>query len=73
MIESLCVISAKFTRCILMINSCFSHAMKNCALSKTSFNVHFLLFGFWLLKILIIEIFCAKIVKLTNSLVEPRT
>jgi len=34
MIESLCLISAKFSCCILMLDSCFSHIMKNCTLSK---------------------------------------
>jgi hypothetical protein len=42
MIESLCMISAKFPCCILMLDSCFSHAMeKNCALSKASLRYNF--------------------------------
>jgi hypothetical protein len=34
MIESLCLISAKFSYYILILDSCFSHVMKECALSK---------------------------------------
>jgi hypothetical protein len=59
--------------CILMLDSCFSHAMKNYALSQAPLRYIFSLSDFWFLKILIREIFCAKMVKLTNSLVEPRT
>jgi hypothetical protein len=32
MIESLCMISAKFSCCILMIDSYFPHAMKMCTI-----------------------------------------
>jgi hypothetical protein len=48
MIESLCLISAKFTCCILMIENCFSHAMKNCALSRAPQGTFFysLIFAF---------------------------
>jgi hypothetical protein len=46
MIESLCLIFAKFSCCILMIDSCFSHAMKNCALSKAPLRYIFFLSDF---------------------------
>jgi hypothetical protein len=52
MIESLCVISAKFSCCILMINSYFPHAMKMCTIQDSS-KVHHLSFSdFLLLEIL---------------------
>jgi hypothetical protein len=71
MIETLCLIFAKFSYYILMLNSYFSHAMKNCALFKAPLRYIFLTL---LLKILIREIFFfAKMIKLTISLVEPRT
>jgi hypothetical protein len=75
MIESLCLISTKFSCCILTIDGCFSHAMKNCALSKAPLRYNFFLSNFYLLEILMREIFFffAMMVKLTNSLVEPRT
>jgi hypothetical protein len=71
MIESSCLISAKFSCCILMIDSCFSHAMKNCALSKAPVRY---IFPLWLLASGYSnerDVF-DKMVKLTNMLVEPR-
>jgi hypothetical protein len=41
MIESLCLISAKFFCCILMIDSCFSHAMKKLCTIQSSPKVLF--------------------------------
>jgi hypothetical protein len=35
MIESLCMIFAKFFRCILMIDSYFPHAMKMCTIQDS--------------------------------------
>jgi hypothetical protein len=58
--------------CILILDSCFFHAIKNCALSKALLRYFFFLSDFLLLKILMRDFF-AKMVKLTNSLVEPRT
>jgi hypothetical protein len=56
-----------------MIDSYFSHAMKNCALSKAPLSyILFFLFDFEHLKILMRDFF-AKMVKLTNSLIKPRT
>jgi hypothetical protein len=46
MIESLYLTSAKFSCCILMLDSCFSHAMKNCALSKAPQGTFCLLSNF---------------------------
>jgi hypothetical protein len=51
MIESLFMISAKFSCCILMIDSYFPHAMK-CALSKTPLRYIFSFSDFLLLEIL---------------------
>jgi len=71
MIESLCLIYAKFHCCILMLESYFSHAMNLCTI-QISPKLHiFLLLDFYLLKILMREIFFDKMVKLINSLVEP--
>jgi hypothetical protein len=39
MVESLCLISAKFSCCILMIDSYFPHAMKMCTI-QGSLKVH---------------------------------
>jgi hypothetical protein len=72
MIESLCLISAEFSGCILMIDSCFSHAMKYCALSKALLRYIIFLSDFLLLKILNKRDVFDKIVKLTNMLVEPK-
>jgi hypothetical protein len=60
--------------CILMLDSYFSHAMILCTIQGFP-KVHFFsLSYFLLLEILMREIFFfAKMVKLTNSLVEPRT
>jgi hypothetical protein len=41
MIESLCLISAKFSCCILMINSYFPHAMKMCTIQGSPKVHHF--------------------------------
>jgi hypothetical protein len=71
MSESLCLISAKFSSCILMINSYFPHAMKMCTIKAPLRNVIFLS-DLLLLKILMREMFLDKMVKLTNMLVEPR-
>jgi hypothetical protein len=46
MIESLYLISAKFFMCILMLDSCFSHAMKNCALCKVPLTYIFFILWF---------------------------
>jgi len=48
-----------------LLDSCFPHAMKMCT------KVHFFISDFLLLKILLRDYLCARIVKLTNSLVEP--
>jgi hypothetical protein len=40
MIESLCLISAKFSCCILMIDSYFPHAMKMCTIQGSP-KVHY--------------------------------
>jgi hypothetical protein len=60
MIESFCLISAKFSCCILMIDSCFSHAMKYCALSKASLRYIIFLSDFLLLEILMREMFLIR-------------
>jgi hypothetical protein len=46
MIESLCMLSAKFSYYILILDSYFFYAMKNCALFKAPLRYIFLLFGF---------------------------
>jgi len=51
---------------IYLIDSYFSHAMKICTFQGSP-KVHF----FFLLKSLLRDFFCARIVKLTNSLVKP--
>jgi hypothetical protein len=72
MIESLCMIFAKFSCCILMINSYFPHAMKMYTIQGSP-KVHLFLSDFLLLEILNkINVF-DKMVKLINMLVEPRT
>jgi hypothetical protein len=68
MIESLCLICAKFS----MLDSYFSHAMVLCTIQGSP-KVHFFLSNFLFLKILMRETFFNMMVKLTNSLVEPRT
>jgi hypothetical protein len=57
MIESLCLKSAKFSCCILMIDSCFFHAMKYCALSKAPLRYIIFLSDFLLLEILMRDVF----------------
>jgi hypothetical protein len=59
MIESFCLISAKFSSCILMIDSYFSHAMK-CALSKAPLRYIIFLSDFLLLEILMREMFLIR-------------
>jgi hypothetical protein len=55
-----------------MLDSYFSHAMILCII-QSSPKVHFFfLSNFLLLKILMRDFFFDKMVKLTNSLVEPR-
>jgi len=51
MIESLCLISAKFSCCILMIDSYLPHVMKMCTIQGSP-KVYFFLSDFLLLKIL---------------------
>jgi hypothetical protein len=73
MIESLCLISAKFScesKCLL--DSYFSHALILCTIQGFSKVHFFFLSDFLRLKILMRDFFC-KMVKLTNSLVEPKT
>jgi hypothetical protein len=70
MIESLCMISAKFSCCILMIDSYFPHAMKMCTIQDTP-KVRLFLFDFLLLEILNKGDVFDKMAKLTNILVEP--
>jgi hypothetical protein len=54
-----------------LVDSFFPHAMKMCTIQGSP-KVHFLsISNFLLLKILLRDFLCAKIVKLTNSLVEP--
>jgi hypothetical protein len=72
MIESLCMISAKFSCCILMIDSYFPHAMKMCTIQDSP-KAHIFLSDFLLLEILNKRDVFDKMVKLTNLLVEPRT
>jgi hypothetical protein len=72
MIESLCMISAKFSYFILMIDSYFPHAMKMCTIQNFP-KVHLFLSDFLLLEILNKRDVFDKMVKLTNMLVEPRT
>jgi hypothetical protein len=55
-----------------MLDSYFSHAIILCTI-KGSPKVHFYFSDFLLLEILMRDIFFAKLVKFTNSLVEPRT
>jgi hypothetical protein len=60
--------------CILMLDGCFSYVIVICALSKAPIRCIFffsLTFSFW--KFLWKIICFAKMVKLTNLLVEPRT
>jgi hypothetical protein len=69
--ESSCLISAKFSYCIYLIDSWFPHMMKMCTIQGSP-KVHFFLISdFLLLKILLTDYLCARIVKFTNSLVEP--
>jgi hypothetical protein len=72
MIKSLCLLSAKFSYGILMLDSCFFYAMKNCALFKAALRYIFLTLWF-LASENSDERDFFKMVKLTNSLVEPRT
>jgi hypothetical protein len=71
MIVGLCLISTKFSCCILMLDSYFPHAMKMCTIQGSHKVQHFPL------RFLASEnsnerdVF-DKIVKLTNILVEPR-
>jgi hypothetical protein len=65
MIESLCMISSKFSCCILMIDSYFPHAMKMCTI-RDSPKVHLSFPDFLLLEILIREMSLIKMVKLTT-------
>jgi hypothetical protein len=51
MIESLCMISAKFSCCILMIDSYFPHVMKMCTIQNSP-KVHLSFSDFLLLEIL---------------------
>jgi hypothetical protein len=51
MIESLCLVFAKFSCCNLIIDSSFSHAMKYCALSKAPLRYIIFLSDFLLLEI----------------------
>jgi hypothetical protein len=51
MIESLCMISAKFSYCILMIDSYFPHAIKMCTIQDFP-KVHLSFSDFLLLEIL---------------------
>jgi hypothetical protein len=71
MIESLCMISVKFSCCILMIDSYFHHAMKMCTIQDSP-KVHLFLSDFLLLEILNKRDVFDKMAKLTNILVEPR-
>jgi hypothetical protein len=59
MIESLCMISAKFSCCILMIDSYFPHAMKMYTI-QDSHKVHIFLSDFLLLEILMREMFLIR-------------
>jgi hypothetical protein len=71
MIESLCLISTKFSCCILMTDSYFPHAMKMCTIQGSP-KVHY--FPLWLLASGYSnerDVF-DTMVKLTNMLVEPR-
>jgi hypothetical protein len=54
-----------------ILDSCFPHAMKMCTIQDSP-KADFFFFnsGFLLLKILLRDYLCARIVKLTNSLVE---
>jgi len=58
-----------------MLDSCFSDAMKNCALPKAP--LRYIFFTVWFFASENSDervfLFFAKIIKLTNSLVEPRT
>jgi hypothetical protein len=69
--ETLCMIFVKFSRCILMIDSYFPHAMKMCTIQGSPKVHHFPL---WILasgNSNERDVF-DKMVKLTNMLVEPR-
>jgi hypothetical protein len=65
MIESLCMIFAKFSCCILMIDSYFPHAMKMCTIQDSP-KVHLSFSDFLLLEILMREMSLIKMVKLTK-------
>jgi hypothetical protein len=56
-----------------MLDSYFFHVMILCTIQGSSKVHFFFLSDFLLLAILIREIFFAKMVELTNSLVEPKT
>jgi hypothetical protein len=71
MIESLFMISAKFSCCILMIDCYFPYAMKMCTI-KDSPKVHLFLSDFLFLKILNKRDVFDKMARLTNMPVEPR-
>jgi hypothetical protein len=60
MSESLRLKSAKFSCCIVMIDSCFSHAMKYCALSKVPLRYIIFLSDFLLLENLMREMFLIR-------------
>jgi len=70
MVEIISLRFAKFSWSLFMLDSCFSHVMILCTIQGSP-KVHIFLSDFLHLEILIREIFFAKMVKLTNSLVEP--
>jgi hypothetical protein len=65
MIESLCMISAKFSCGILMIDSYFPHAMKMCTIQGSP-KVHLFLSDFLLLEIINKRDVFEKMAKLTR-------
>jgi hypothetical protein len=70
--KSSCLISAKFPCCIYLIDSYFFHAMKICTIQgsrKLFFSP--LIFFFLASERSFERFFYARIVKMTNSLVEP--
>jgi hypothetical protein len=65
------MIFAKFSCCILMIDSYFPHAMKMCII-QDSLKVNLFISNFLLLEILNKRDVFDKMARLTNILVEPR-
>jgi hypothetical protein len=71
-VEIISLTYAKFSCSLFMLDSCFLHVMILCTIQGSP-NVHFFLSNFFAFEDSYERVFFCKMVKLTNSLVEPRT